>query len=184
MVQGGDIVSGNGLGGECVYGGQFDDESLLGVHDRPGVVSMANAGRNVNGSQFFITTCAAPHLDKSHVVVGRVIAGMEIVRQVERCAVDGDDRPIEPVLIDDCGCECSPIPHVAVPLSQHPPSAAEREKRAVLNERRARREREQAEIDDEDEEVAREEINKMVQLRDEKRAAAAAVEAGGAPDPE
>ena len=120
MVQGGDIVSGNGRGGESIFGGQFDDESLEGRHDKPGLVVMANAGRNMNGSQFFITTCAAPHLDKSHVIFGRVLIGMEVVRQVERTPVDNDDMPREEVLIDECGSEAGSIPHVAIPKSKHP----------------------------------------------------------------
>ena len=78
MVQCGDIVSGDGKGGESIFGGQFDDEYLDAKFDTPGLVSMANAGRNMNGSQFFITTCDAPHLNGTHVVFGRIISGMEV----------------------------------------------------------------------------------------------------------
>ena len=109
------------MGGESVFGGQFDDENLTGTHESAGVVSMANAGKNMNGSQFFITTAAATHLDKSYVVVGRVVTGMDVLRQVDRTPVDSADAPLSPVVVDDCGCDSKPIPHVAVPLSQHPP---------------------------------------------------------------
>jgi len=115
MLQGGDIVRGDGRGGESIYGGQFDDEDLSGRFDVPGVLAMANGGRNMNGSQFFITTCEAPHLEGTAVVFGRVLSGMEVLREVERVPVDKKDMPLRPVLIDDCGSD------VAIPLSQHPP---------------------------------------------------------------
>jgi len=119
MVQTGDIVSNDGMGGESIFGGQFDDEYLDGKHDEPGVVAMANAGKNMNGSQFFITTVAAAHLDKGHVAFGRVVSGMDVVRKVERLPVNSRDMPRQSVLIDDCGSDSEPIPHVPVPFSQH-----------------------------------------------------------------
>ena len=112
LVQGGDIVRGDGFGGESIFGGQFADENLDGKHDGPGIVSMANAGRDMNGSQFYITTAAAPHLDRLSVVFGRVVGGMDVVQRVERVAVDANDCPIGEVRIDDCGSNrAAEIPH-------------------------------------------------------------------------
>ena len=152
LIQGGDIVSGDGMGGESIYGGQFGDENLEGKHDAPGVVSMANAGRDMNGSQFFITTCAAPHLDKTAVVVGRVVVGMEVVRMVERVEVDGEDRPRHSVIVEDCGSATGEIPHTPLPVSEWPehlkpkeePSEAERRVEFAMK-REAERKRREAE---------------------------------------
>ena len=103
MIQGGDFSHGTGQGGESIYGGTFDDESFDYKHETPFLLSMANRGKNTNGSQFFITTKATPHLDGVHVVFGRVISGQDVVTTVENAEVDKKARPIESIVIEDCG---------------------------------------------------------------------------------
>ena len=104
MVQGGDFSTGNGRGGESIYGGTFEDENFVKRHDQPFLLSMANRGKNTNGSQFFILTKASPHLDGSHVVFGHVISGQEIVKEIEKLPVDShNSRPLKDVTISNCG---------------------------------------------------------------------------------
>ncbi|GAC95138.1 peptidyl-prolyl cis-trans isomerase [Pseudozyma hubeiensis SY62] len=103
MIQGGDFTRGDGTGGESIYGEKFEDEDLTGKHDQPFLLSMANAGANTNGSQFFVTTVPTPHLDGKHVVFGRVIRGKNVVRRVEGVETDSGDRPKEDVKIVACG---------------------------------------------------------------------------------
>lgn len=102
MMQGGDFTNFNGTGGESIYGNKFDDENFRIHHTQAGLLSMANSGKNTNGSQFFITYDSTPHLDEKHVVFGRVIEGMELCRDVERLE-SVKDKPIVDVRIVESG---------------------------------------------------------------------------------
>ncbi|XP_011862724.1 PREDICTED: peptidyl-prolyl cis-trans isomerase cyp11 isoform X1 [Vollenhovia emeryi] len=103
MIQGGDFSIGNGTGGESIYGGTFADENFIIKHDKPFLLSMANRGRDTNGSQFFITTQPAPHLDNVHVVFGEVVTGQEIVMHIEGLPVDRMSRPLQDAKVVNCG---------------------------------------------------------------------------------
>ncbi|ORC87500.1 cyclophilin-type peptidyl-prolyl cis-trans isomerase [Trypanosoma theileri] len=105
MVQGGDITKGNGTGGCSIYGVRFKDESFdgkAGKHKAAGILSMANAGRNTNGSQFFICTVPCAWLDGKHVVFGQVLRGYENVKKIEGYGTP-HGKPTKTVMISDCG---------------------------------------------------------------------------------
>lgn len=103
MIQGGDFSEHSGRGGESIYGGFFEDENFDRKHDRPYLLSMANRGKNTNGSQFFITTQQAPHLDGLHVVFGEVISGKEVIKKIEHQPTNEKSRPYNPCTIANCG---------------------------------------------------------------------------------
>jgi cyclophilin family peptidyl-prolyl cis-trans isomerase len=103
MAQGGDTEMKDGRGGESIYGAKFADENFSRKHDSPFLLSMANSGKNTNGSQFFITFGPAHHLDDKHVVFGRVVEGQEFVKQIEALEVGEGDKPLKEVKVVDSG---------------------------------------------------------------------------------
>merc|ERR1712126_307949 len=103
IIQGGDFVSGDGTGGESIYGGIFKDKNFKLQHDRPFLLSMANCGPNTNGSQFFITLAASHHLDNVHTVFGHVLSGQDIVRDMENQKVNSNHKPYADIRISHCG---------------------------------------------------------------------------------
>jgi cyclophilin family peptidyl-prolyl cis-trans isomerase len=103
MIQGGDYTNHNGTGGKSIYGEKFEDENFILKHDKPYLLSMANAGPNTNGSQFFITTTPTPHLDGKHVVFGEIVKGFEIIYELNSTETDHSDMPTDRIVIADCG---------------------------------------------------------------------------------
>ena len=103
MAQGGDFTNGNGTGGESIYGSKFADENFIFKHLHGGLLSMANSGKNTNGSQFFITFQATRHLDGKHVVFGKVRdSSLKVFFDLERYG-SGSGKTTSPIVISNCG---------------------------------------------------------------------------------
>ncbi|KAG6848219.1 cyclophilin peptidyl-prolyl cis-trans isomerase Cyp2 [Arthromyces matolae] len=102
MLQGGDFTRRNGTGGKSIYGEKFADENFTLKHTKPGLLSMANAGKNTNGSQFFVTTVVTSWLDGAHVVFGEVVDGLDLVKKIESYG-SASGKTSKEIIVSDSG---------------------------------------------------------------------------------
>ena len=125
MLQGGDFTRGDGTGGESIYGEKFDDEFESGVvgHTEPFLLSMANAGPNTNGSQFFLTYGKAPHLDNNYAVFGKTIDGWDTLDAMERQPVNEAHRPLAECAVQSITIHANPLAEqmIVFPTATGPP---------------------------------------------------------------
>lgn len=103
LIQSGDYINGDGSSGKSIYGNTFPDENFILKHDQPGLLSMSNNGPDTNNSQFFITTRALPWLDGKHVVFGKILKGMNVIKRIENVHVDMDNKPLQDICVVNCG---------------------------------------------------------------------------------
>lgn len=103
ILLGGDFLKGDGTGSQSIYGSSFADENFKLKHDSPGLLSMANSGPNTNGCQFFVTCAKCDFLDGKHVVFGKVIDGLLVMRKIENVPTGPNNKPKLPVVITQCG---------------------------------------------------------------------------------